>query len=278
MRIKYVLIEKLNRLTSKEMELFLYICRYQQLNGTMSGLHNQDVCKETGMCKQSFYNALNGLEKKGILDVRKLSEIDYDVVIRNNDFSYEEAFHEGYINLSRDVFRTKQFKKLAAKEKWMLFYFLHCTHEESGSYRIGVQKFYAKFCALLGVSKRRVRAFLHKLRHFFSIGIKDRLYYITYKHSVFHGTQSGQETIEHEHFTSSMARRSKIRKTESKELKDTAALIKQYRETAKQLKENIYRLLEESIRESVEGTERPLDRTLSAKFVHKILRRKLYLA
>ena len=123
MRIKYSLIEKLKNLTATEMDLFLYIAKYQRLNGFVSGVHNQDVCRATGMCKQSFYSAMRGLERKGIVRVSRSSDIDYDLLILGNDFTGENAFKagcEGYIDLSRTVFHRKQFKKLKAKEKWFV--------------------------------------------------------------------------------------------------------------------------------------------------------------
>ena len=95
MRIKYSLINKLNTLKSTEFTLFLYLAKYQQLNGLVQGVHNQTVCQETGMCKQSFYNALRGLEKKNIISVTKASDIDYNVLIIGNDFTAEEAFDKG---------------------------------------------------------------------------------------------------------------------------------------------------------------------------------------
>ena len=142
MRIKYSKLPMLRNLTNKEMDFFLYIARYQDLAGNVPGVHNQDVCKHTGMCKQSFYTVLRSLQKKGIIEYRKCSEIDYDIHIVDNDFSYDGAFQEGYINLHREVFHLERFKKLKANEKYLLFELLKRTHENRSSFRIGTQKFY----------------------------------------------------------------------------------------------------------------------------------------
>ena len=207
MRIKYSLIDKLKNLTSTEMDLFLYIAKYQRLNGFVAGVHNQDVCRATGMCKQSFYTAMRGLERKEIVKISRTSDIDYDFLILGNDFTGDDAFKagcEGYIDLSRSIFHKKQFQQLKAKEKWLLLYFLHCTHDNSSSYRIGTGNFYKKFCTLLGVTKRMVRSYLHSLRAFFSVGIVKGIYYITYKRSVFNQKQGEQEKQEHEFFASAI--------------------------------------------------------------------------
>lgn len=280
MRIKYSLIDKLKNLTSTEMDLFLYIAKYQRLNGFVAGVHNQDVCRATGMCKQSFYTAMRGLERKEIVKISRTSDIDYDFLILGNDFTGDDAFKagcEGYIDLSRSIFHKKQFKQLKAKEKWLLLYFLHCTHDNSSSYRIGTGNFYKKFCTLLGVTKRMVRSYLHSLRAFFSVGIVKGIYYITYKRSVFNQKQGEQEKQEHEFFASALLRRNKIRKYNQEALAETAELIKQYRGIAHDSGYNIFDVLEKAVRESIPDESKPKDRKLSYKYVHKLVRKTLAL-
>lgn len=280
MRIKYSLIDKLKNLTSTEMDLFLYIAKYQRLNGFVAGVHNQNVCKATGMCKQSFYTAMRGLERKEIVKISRTSDIDYDFLILGNDFTGDDAFKagcEGYIDLSRSIFHKKQFKQLKAKEKWLLLYFLHCTHDNSSSYRIGTGNFYKKFCTLLGVTKRMVRSYLHSLRAFFSVGIVKGIYYITYKRSVFNQKLGEQEKQEHEFFASALLRRNKIRKYNQEALAETAKLIKQYRGIAHDSGYNIFDVLEKAVRESIPDESKPKDRKLSYKYVHKLVRETLAL-
>lgn len=280
MRIKYSLIDKLKNLTSTEMDLFLYIAKYQRLNGFVAGVHNQNVCKATGMCKQSFYTAMRGLERKEIVKISRTSDIDYDFLILGNDFTGDDAFKagcEGYIDLSRSIFHKKQFKQLKAKEKWLLLYFLHCTHDNSSSYRIGTGNFYKKFCTLLGVTKRMVRSYLHSLRAFFSVGIVKGIYYITYRRSVFNEKQGEQEKQEHEFFASALLRRNKIRKYNQEALAETAKLIKQYRGIAHDSGYNIFDVLEKAVRESIPDESKPKDRKLSYKYVHKLVRKTLAL-
>ena len=280
MRIKYSLIDKLKNLTSTEMDLFLYIAKYQRLNGFVAGVHDQNVCKATGMCKQSFYTAMRGLERKEIVKISRTSDIDYDFLILGNDFTGDDAFKagcEGYIDLSRSIFHKKQFKQLKAKEKWLLLYFLHCTHDNSSSYRIGTGNFYKKFCTLLGGTKRMVRSYLHSLRAFFSVGIVKGIYYITYKRSVFNQKQGEQEKQEHEFFASALLRRNKIRKYNQEALAETAKLIKQYRGIAHDSGYNIFDVLEKAVRESIPDESKPKDRKLSYKYVHKLVRKTLAL-
>ena len=139
MKIKNAKLPELRNLTNKEMDFFLYLVRRQDLRGYVYGVHNQAVCKATGMCKQSFYSTLYSLRDKGIISYEKNTEIDYDVVITNNDFSYPGAFHEGYVSLHRQVFHRKSFKKLKANEKYLFFELMKRTRKDTGSFRVGTR-------------------------------------------------------------------------------------------------------------------------------------------
>lgn len=278
MRIKYKLLDKIKNLTSTEMDFLLYIARKQDIRGRIIGVHNQDVCRNTGMCKQSFYTAMRGLETKAVIRIQRTSDIDYDITILDNDFSYEESFQEGYINLQRSVFHRSQFKRLKAREKWLLMYFLHITHENSASYRIGTRTFYDKFTKLLGVTKRVIRSYLHRMRTFFSIGIVKGNYYITYRRSVFEPRDTvGTEQAEHENFVAALARRNKIRKINERNLQETAELIKQYRQIAGMAGRNIYEILQRCIGMAAQEKEHPKDRILNFKYIHKLVRQSLAL-
>lgn len=264
------------------MDFLLYIARKQDLRGCVVGVHNQDVCRNTGMCKQSFYSAMRGLERKGVIQVYKASEIDYDITILDNDCEDKQTggffCPEGYINLQRSVFRQKRFKKLKAKEKWMLMYFLHITHENSSSYRIGTRTLYQKFTKLLGVTSRVIRSYLHNLRTFFSIGIVKGNYFITYRHSVFDPKDEiGTERSCHENFVKAAVRRNKIRTAAYQDIRQTAELVKQYRQIARDMGYDIFEVLRLCIRESVKNKERPKDRKLQDKYIHKLMRKALAL-
>lgn len=278
MRIKYRLLDKMSNLTRAEIDLLLYIARKQNLKGFVPGVHNQDVVKNTGMCKQSFYTSMRGLEEKGLIRVFRATDIDYDITILDNDFSYEGAFHEGYVNLQRKVFHSKKFLALKAREKFMLMYFLKITHENSSSYRIRTQTFYEKFISIFQVTERVVRYYLHSLREFFSVGIKNGLYYITYKHKVFQAMSStGTETLEHENFIRVCCRRNKIRSATDTQIRDTAGLIKQYRKEAEIQKYSIYEILKLAIRQTAMEKERPKDRILNPKYIHMLTRNMLHI-
>ena len=274
MKIKYSLLEKLISLTNREIDFFMFIVRYQEDHGQVPGVYYRDVCQALGICKQTFYNTLQSLKEKGVITyTRSERDHDYDIMILDNDFSYPESYHEGYVNVSRQIFHTKRFRELKAKEKVLLLLFLRITHDNNSSYQIGTNKFYSKYMGLLGVVKRVLQGYLHSLRKFFAIGIKDGKYFITYLASVFNPRlQESENTQKQCYFVKVNCRRSKIKKVEEEEIKSTADLINQYRSYAAESGQNIADLLCSCIYRSTAGKK---DTYLSAKTVHWYLRAAL---
>ena len=155
----------------------------------------------------------------------------------------------------------------------MLLEFLKCTYEGLGSIRMGVKRLYEKFTKLLGVTQRSIREYLHSLRKFFSIGIKDGKYYITYLHSVFRDDgEKAEDTWNYEHLVKKECWRNHIAYDETS-LKETAFLVKQYRQLGGGAKALI-KIVMLCIQKSVEGVE-CRDRTLQYKYIHKLVKRCL---
>jgi len=277
MKLKYAVLDKLLSLTNKEIDFLMFIARYQDDYGHIIGIFYLDVCTAMGMSKQTFYNTLRSLADKGIITYSHSDQThDFDITILNNDFSYPESFKEGYVDVARKIFHTSQFMQLKAKEKILLLLFLKITHENSSSYQIGTKKFYDKYMDLMGVTKRVLRGYLHSLKQFFSIGIKNGKYFITFLASVFKPRLEQREQREqhHGHVVEVSCRRSKMKVADqdTEQINATAKLIVQYRNEAKETGENIFDLLDQSIQKSVRGIK---DGYLRVKSVHYHLRKAL---
>lgn len=269
MKIKYSLLDKLNNLTNKEVDFILYVARYQDDYGCIRGIYYRDVCRNADMCKQTFYGTLRALKEKGIITYSHVEQ-DYDITILDNDFSYPGAYHEGYINVSRQVFHTSQFHDLKAKEKLLLLHFMKITHSSSGSYQIGTTKFYSKYMKLMGVTKRVIRGYLHSLKKFFAIGVKDGKYFISYLRRIFNDRGEISETNQYMgHLVGVSCRRAKIKQFVPEAVQDVVTIIKQYRQEAKENgSKNIFEIVDECIQTSV----RDRAKELNSKYIHKLVR------
>lgn len=276
MKIKNKLLPKLKNLTKCEMDAFIYLVCRQEKDGHVWGVHNKALCNATGMKKQSFYNALRGLQEKEVIIYKKSSDIDYLVKIIDNDFSYPGANREGYVDLQRSVYHKKSFKELKAREKWLVFWFIHITNENTQTHQIGEKKFYKTYTEMLGVTKRVIRGYMRSIKKFFSIGLKDGLYYITYLHEVFKTRREiGQRRSATENFVEVQCRRLKIKNVPYKQIKDTAYLLVQYKDYAEIVGRNIERILIKAIAHAAFQFKRPKDRKLNSKYIHKIVRVEL---
>ena len=265
MKIKYSLLDKLNSLTNKEVDFILYVARYQDDYGCIRGMYYRDVCKNADMCKQTFYDTLRSLQAQGIITYSRVNQ-DYDITILDNDFSYPGAYHEGYINVSRQVFHTRRFHELKAKEKLLLLHFMKITHSASGSYQIGTGKLYTKYTQLLGVTKRVLRGYLHSLKKFFAIGIKDGKYFISYLRTVFNDRVEVSETDQYmRHLVRVSCRRAKIKDFVPAAVKDVVTIMKQYRKEAQEssIGKSIFEIVDDCICQAKE---------LNSKYIHKLVR------
>lgn len=265
MKIKYSLLDKLNSLTNKEVDFILYVARYQDDYGCIRGMYYRDVCKNADMCKQTFYDTLRSLQAQGIITYSRVNQ-DYDITILDNDFSYPGAYHEGYINVSRQVFHTRRFHELKAKEKLLLLHFMKITHSASGSYQIGIGKLYTKYMQLLGVTKRVLRGYLHSLKKFFAIGIKDGKYFISYLRTVFNDRVEVSETDQYmRHLVRVSCRRAKIKDFVPAAVKDVVTIMKQYRKEAQEssIGKSIFEIVDDCICQAKE---------LNSKYIHKLVR------
>lgn len=274
MKIKYALLKKWceKKLTNKEIIFLLHIARFQDDFGRVFGIYYRDVCNECRMSIQTFYDVLYSLNNKGIITYNRVRD-DYDIVILENDMSYNGAYQEGYVNVSRKIFIEEKFRKLRANEKLLLLLFMSATHEDRRIHQIGISKFYKNYTSLLGVTKNILRTYLHSLKAFFGIWRKDGKYFIAFQPKKFKFERSVSETDQHlGHVVRVNCRRSKIKEINERSFKDTIHIIKQYRKEARQQGKNILELIGECIANSVQNMK---NRNLNEKYVHKLMRQQL---
>ncbi len=270
MKVSFLLIRKPNmaKLSNVGMSLLFYLLIHQDEKGKVWGVHYKDVVKATGMCKQSFYNAMQELYKKEL--IKKPEKIDdgsyYNIFIHDNDFS-DKDFDTGYVNLQRKVFHKEKFKKLKSHEKYLVLYFMMRTYENTIRFKIKPKNLYKNLMELFGVTKRVVRSYIHSIRKYFSVGIKSGLYYITYESGELNEKTGKAERFYRDRaFVIYLKNKNKIKTVseKEKEIDQLAELIYQYRQTAVKKGKDIKSVFERVIRYLVNesGVQRIKDRRL----------------
>jgi len=122
MRLK---IKNLNRLmtediTNAEFNLYLYIAQRTSIKGFMINLKMREAKNVCGFSKQTFYNVLYSLQKKGFLVIQKNREVDYDILLIGNQFKDEKDTSDSYMNLNFDLLNKKEFYNLSKDIKRLL--------------------------------------------------------------------------------------------------------------------------------------------------------------
>lgn len=285
-KLKYDIIKKLmeSEVTSTEINLLLYMSHYQSDRGSVTGVYYKSVSDELNISYQAFYDALYGLEKKGFIMIRKGSYYDWDVLILNNDFSqykYGQKNQEkiSYLNTRYDIFSSQQFYRLKAKEKLLTMYILILSDAGQGYYHIGTKEFYQKFKKLFRVTKRALQNYLSKLKGYFSIGIKDKKYWMRPKKSL---KEKKRTPVDKKAFaegiTAAAVRRIRAVFTDQ-EYKDTEELVSQYfNDFEYAVQKGFMRAIEKSIelRNQDIADQYKWSRDLRPSFIHKLLREELF--
>ena len=122
MRLK---IRNLNRiineyLTDSELSLYIYIVQHADLKAILMNLKMREATATCDFCKQTFYNTLYSLQKKGYLMIQKNREVDYDILLIDNQFKNEKDTTDPYMNLNFDFLEAKEFYNLPKNTKRIL--------------------------------------------------------------------------------------------------------------------------------------------------------------
>ncbi len=267
--------------TSKEIDFIIYISRFQNNDGRINGVHYKDVCKNTGMSYQAFYDVKQSLIDKKIISGDKSNRIDHDITILNNSFQSEEDMKRGYINTNHHIFYIREFRYLKAGAKLLAMELMRLSYAGTGECRIGTEKFYEKYTKIFQVTKRVMRTYLMQLKEFFSIGIKNGIYFIRPKHVVYRKPEQKTENENYvEHEVEVVCRRNRIEILSEKDKKDVYELAtRQYKNLAGIYQLDIIELLKEAIEKSLtklnQDKPKGIARILKPKLVHKILREEL---
>lgn len=286
-KLKYAVLANMieKNCTSAEVDFIVYLTRFQNDYGKVKGVYYKEICNELGISHQTFYDLKKTLGEKGILRAGKKSYFDWDIEIVGNQFPNQESYSEGYINMNHDIFYNKDFFSMKAGEKLLAMHFLKISFSGRGSYNIGVEKFYVEYAKLFNVTKRVIQNYMTTLKRFFSIGVKERQYWITPLAKVYRSIGAAHQRTDDSNYNKQLGkaicRRQKI-KFNKDTLTDTMNLLKQYRKDFKDRMDELEELLVQAIKKSIEKANekiknpRKWERVLQPKLVHKFLSSELY--
>ena len=260
------------RLTTKEIDFLIYVSRFQDESGKVYGVHYKELCDAVHMSHQEFYNAKESLADKGFIRCEKSHRTDHDITIIDN---YDaDCRRDGYVNTNHNIFYQEDFFRMKAGTKLLAMEMMKITYAGKGYYEIGVKYFYEKYDHLFGVSKRVMRSYLMELKKFFSVGIKDKKYYIEPRKRIYRKVQEQTEADRmREHLADAVLRRNRIEGADKKEKEDFKELFSQYGKTKEQMGSLFFllqRATEISLQIINENEKRIKRRILRAPLIHKI--------
>ena len=114
-------ISNLNRLIEKlsgrEIDLFLYLAKLQNEYGQVNGINYRDTTLALQMPKSTFYSALKELEDNEFIHINWGSSYgEYDIIILDNILASEKNYKEGYLKLDLDLILSEMFHLLSDYE------------------------------------------------------------------------------------------------------------------------------------------------------------------
>lgn len=273
------------RLTHSEVVTLLYFALHQNDAGWARGMYYDLVAKSTGISKSSYYNACDGLVDKGIIYIEKQDHRDRDILILDNDFR-SKNFECGYIDLCHKIFKNPDFWKMKANEILLAIDVLKICAAGKHSYVIGSQIFVKKYKELFGVEERAIKGYLHTIKQFFTVRLRNGIYSIAAKLKKVYTVKmqtvgTGEAEFYRTHVVQVACARAKINQYRKEDVQDTAALLSQYRNY--NVEDELIYKLGAAIKDSVSIMNKHIKRRaqwsyeLNCKLVHNLLRHSLSL-
>lgn len=237
-KLSYAVLQKLikKNVTSAEIDVLLYVSRFQNDKGTAEGMYYKAICQDLDIAYQTFYDAKESLVKKGIISVQKNHYLDHDITILDNDFTDSETYKKGYINTNHELFACVQFRMMKAGAKLLAMDLMKNNLASDRSYHKDTQKFMKDNIERFHICKRTLQQYLKELRLLFHIGVKDKKYWITIRAFAKKRQAKNETTRYRENSIDVAIRRSRIpkQKVRREDVKELKKLLSQYHSLIKE--------------------------------------------
>ena len=131
---------------------------------------------------------------------------------------------------------------------------------------------------MLNVSKRAIHSYIENIKDFFNISLKRGILYIKYNSKMFKkDSNQNTKTNSNYNFVEALARQMRIKKASQKQIRDTAALMKQYEKSAETYGSNIKGLIIMALSACARLEKKQKNKELIPEYVHSVIRTKLSL-
>ncbi len=271
------------KLSSVELDMLLYIARFQNEAGVASGIYYKDVCENIGISYQGFYDCKKSLQEKGLIYAEKKNYYDWDITILNNSFIGKENYGRGYVSVSSKMVKSTVFRRMRANAKLMALYLLrewsiNRKKSRSESYSILKQNLLRKF-EEMGFTNRMTRAYLGELKPFLSVYLENgRKYFLTFKKNEVYNAGESENEEKRLHDFDTACRRNKVKEIQEEIKRDVLTVLRQYHvKVVKKLDFNLSSIVEQSLKElNGEKKKSKWRRELNPKLIHKIIQEELF--
>lgn len=180
-KLKYTIINRIlnEQLSGVEIDILLYIARYQDETGKVSGVYYQDIVSATFNHKTQIYRAIKNLENKKFILREKNNRYDMDITILDNDFTGKNFRGNGYMRVNKKIFLNGDFFRMKAKEKILTLQLIkNCNSAANDTYTVRRTKFLEMYRDIFGVQIRSLGNYIKTLKKYFNFYLKNGIYHI----------------------------------------------------------------------------------------------------
>lgn len=147
------------RISRCELAFILYISQYQDDYGVVHSVYYKDICAAINISIQKFYDILNVLSEKNLINYEKVNAADVKVYLVGNDFS-DQRFDVGYINVAEKDFRRVSFSSMKAGSQLIYLYSQRFT---KGKHML-LDNFYKEFCEKFHIKRKTLQLYIQELK------------------------------------------------------------------------------------------------------------------
>ena len=219
-------------ISSKEIDVLLWISLRQNQFGLVSNVKYYDICNDINISNQEFYNSIyNLVAYKYITVISRSRKYGWDIKILNNIFLDEDDDKQRYLTINRKFLYEESFLRLRSNEKKLI---LKIIIEKNPS-----KKFFLNFETIkkwISIDNSQlIKSYIRSLKKFFNLHISKNnktksVTIIINETPLINLDFSDKSQIKYHYLYKvySICRNMKIKNRSEKNLLDVVILIQQY--------------------------------------------------